>query len=141
LVKNLTLVARYQGPLWWHGKIGKPEAAYWEPKSESRKQEPGWPATDGNSVSRLASMNGNNASMSTRRRVLEVKTGLKVLVVRPRFPSSCSGMVNSTTCNAQVSAGWWGRERGLGAEAGGVLWGMRCPNVAHNWERVIDLFT
>jgi hypothetical protein len=47
LVKNLTLVARYQGPLWWHGKIGKPDPAYWETKSKNRRQGPTWSAADG----------------------------------------------------------------------------------------------
>jgi hypothetical protein len=102
-VRNLTLVARHQGPLWWHGKIGKPDPAYWDVLSNTSKQGQGGSPSDGNNVSVLAVKNPNNTSTITRRQALGVKTGIKVLVVRPKFPSSCSGMVASTTCNAQVS--------------------------------------
>jgi hypothetical protein len=104
-VSNLTLVAHHKHR-WWHGKIGNASVlgSHWRAMpaaiAPGQSQSKSLLLRNASSISRSSS---RNVTAVTRRMNLEVRSGLKVLVVRPRFPSNCSVASQSTTCTAWVS--------------------------------------
>jgi hypothetical protein len=57
------------------------------------------------SMSGKGDTNRTSLALPARRKSLEVKSGLRVLLLRPRFPANCSIAASATACTAQVSCG------------------------------------